>query len=69
MSKFNTSNLSALAEVIRCLAMCGDKAITGELCRYLDAPTKLKFNVLCEKLKPYVDDLALEEFREWGCSW
>lgn len=53
------SNLRALADVLSELAVYSDRCISGELSRFLMAPTASKFDVLYKKLAQYLDDVNL----------
>lgn len=60
------SNLSALSEVVRCLAITPDAGITSKLCRFLDAPTQRMLDELEQELWMVCDSLAIDEFCEFG---
>lgn len=64
MNNITTSNLSALAEVVRCLTIYPSVCTTSKLCRFLELPEAVKLEVLCRELYSVCDDITIEEFKD-----
>lgn len=74
MTKYVTSNLSALSEGSHCVCTMpcyypdagGTILVQSKLCRFLDAPTQRILDELEQDLWMVCDSLAIDEFCEFG---